>query len=378
MKGDFTRLTFDPDPDKEHYRGVLMQQGRAFLDSDWNEQVQIAEYRYRTFFRDFVGQSGAPANDGMALKEVPVDGGIVRIVLTEGRYYVNGLLVENKQQAALMPADLQEGDGLYLIYLDVWTNHITAAEDNTLLEPALGGADTTTRICTEWKLQAKRVGDLSASIEQFGQRYRPSWPTPKYDWELSLSSGQLTIDPTSVRVSDNRLYRIEIHDSGSPANGDPGTATFKWSSNNGSTIARVKQIEANTTLVLENADKRTIDAFRGAQYVEITDALSFQLGRPGAMRALAPYVENGRLTVTPALTTALGAGVTVRRWDSLPTKITKDRMPLGSDLVVTFEADHVYYRAGDYWLIPVRSGTVLDWVIEQPQKRANGIWHNFA
>jgi hypothetical protein len=66
MKGDFTRLTFDK---KKHYRGVLMQQGRVQLDSDWNEQVQIAEHRYSTFFGDFVGQSGAPAENSMALSQ---------------------------------------------------------------------------------------------------------------------------------------------------------------------------------------------------------------------------------------------------------------------------------------------------------------------
>ncbi|MEQ8163551.1 MAG: DUF6519 domain-containing protein, partial [Smithellaceae bacterium] len=66
MKGDFTRLTFDR---KKHYRGVLMQQGRVQLDSDWNEQVQIAEHRYSTFLGDFVGQSGAPAENGMAIMQ---------------------------------------------------------------------------------------------------------------------------------------------------------------------------------------------------------------------------------------------------------------------------------------------------------------------
>ena len=64
MKGDFTRLSFDK---RKHYRGVLMQQGRVQLDSDWNEQVQIAEHRYSTFFGDVVGQSGTPAEDAMAL-----------------------------------------------------------------------------------------------------------------------------------------------------------------------------------------------------------------------------------------------------------------------------------------------------------------------
>jgi len=39
MKGDFSRNTFRPG---SHYSGVLMQQGRVLLDSDWNEQVAIS------------------------------------------------------------------------------------------------------------------------------------------------------------------------------------------------------------------------------------------------------------------------------------------------------------------------------------------------
>ena len=36
MKGGFSRFTFDP---TKHYAGVLHQQGRVLLDSDWNEEV---------------------------------------------------------------------------------------------------------------------------------------------------------------------------------------------------------------------------------------------------------------------------------------------------------------------------------------------------
>ena len=42
MKGDFSRLTFDP---KKHYRRVLMQQGRVQVDADWNEQEAINQFR---------------------------------------------------------------------------------------------------------------------------------------------------------------------------------------------------------------------------------------------------------------------------------------------------------------------------------------------
>ena len=57
MKGDFTRMTFDP---RQHYRGVLMQQGRVQLDADWNEQLDIQAHRAETETRDLIGACGTP------------------------------------------------------------------------------------------------------------------------------------------------------------------------------------------------------------------------------------------------------------------------------------------------------------------------------
>ena len=60
MKGDFSRLTFDP---KKHYRRVLMQQGRVQVDADWNEQEAINQFRAEIEARDVIGRCGAPLHD---------------------------------------------------------------------------------------------------------------------------------------------------------------------------------------------------------------------------------------------------------------------------------------------------------------------------
>ena len=44
MSGDYSRQRFDPQRD---FSGVLMQQGRVQLDADWNEQVELADRRWR-------------------------------------------------------------------------------------------------------------------------------------------------------------------------------------------------------------------------------------------------------------------------------------------------------------------------------------------
>lgn len=57
MKGDFSRLTFNP---RKHFSSVRMQQGRVQLDADWNEQLDIIAHRFATQAADFIGASGAP------------------------------------------------------------------------------------------------------------------------------------------------------------------------------------------------------------------------------------------------------------------------------------------------------------------------------
>ena len=52
MKGDFSRKTFDK---KKKYSGVYQQQGRALLDSDFNEQREITNHFLRSLIRDIIG-----------------------------------------------------------------------------------------------------------------------------------------------------------------------------------------------------------------------------------------------------------------------------------------------------------------------------------
>jgi len=57
MKGDFTRDTFDPG---KHFSRVLMQQGRAQLDTDWNEQTSIMSHLLRALAKDVFGPHWGP------------------------------------------------------------------------------------------------------------------------------------------------------------------------------------------------------------------------------------------------------------------------------------------------------------------------------
>jgi Family of unknown function (DUF6519)/Chaperone of endosialidase len=98
MKGDFTRLTFQPD---KHYTSVRMQQGRLQLDSDWNEQADIQAHLYRTQVVDLIGaESGVPTS-GNDLNQpykdsfkISVTSDNTDLVIAHGHFYVNGTLCE--------------------------------------------------------------------------------------------------------------------------------------------------------------------------------------------------------------------------------------------------------------------------------------------
>src|SRR4051794_17659636 len=117
MKGDFTRDTFDS---TKHYQQVLMQQGRAQLDADWNEQQAIDQHRAEITTADIVGLCGGSAEGaafGLCTDPAQVSedeeahfGGLGLGItsppsssppagdffLSAGHYYVDGILCENE------------------------------------------------------------------------------------------------------------------------------------------------------------------------------------------------------------------------------------------------------------------------------------------
>ena len=98
MRGDFARLTFDP---KKHYTGVLHQQGRVWLEADWNEDVYNRQHLLQQETRDIIGACGAPEpGTGFMISPTPnptsqsFDFLIAGGPGPQGRYYVDGILCE--------------------------------------------------------------------------------------------------------------------------------------------------------------------------------------------------------------------------------------------------------------------------------------------
>ncbi len=348
MKGDFTRDTFDA---THHYRQVLQQQGRVQLDADWNEQAALVAHRSETALADMVGDCGGPADEAAfavittpsVINSLPANPGapIRQFALSQGRYYVNGLLceVESPFLFSWQPDHRETSelaDGNYLVYLDVWLRHLTVHERDELRETALVGPDTATRVKTVWQVRAAALpSTLEASpcrqtSNEFDQRQRSSFP------ELAARTETPTFedDPCKLpatagyRGLENQLYRVEIHNGG-----NLGAATFKWSRDNGAVATRIiknvdKPVTGGSVNVLTVASTGPDDSlgFRKDDLVEVLHDSDELEGVPGKLAQVAEVDDSeGTITLKRLASEPMPIAITVsanprlRRWDGMGT-----------------------------------------------------------
>ena len=423
MKGDFTRMTFDP---KKHYRGVLMQQGRVQLDADWNEQFDIQAHRVENETRDVIGECGTPIDqqgftlivDAKALsaaeqtrltkaKLLPL--GLGDFLIGSGHYYVDGIIIENedyllytqqpdyhgydpKKKPRQPELEIQPiaDKGLHLVYLDVWTRHITALDDESIREKALGGPDTATRAKTIWQVKIKKqlsdnitcAGVVVPGDESTGRLSARSKPLDDKKDECDVPPG------AGYRRLENQLYRVEIHTGGKET-----ASTFKWSRDNASMVTTWKSKSGND-LTVGSGGPDAVLGFAPNQWVELRDDTRELQGMPGTLVKLATAVGQ-KLTIDPATATGpielsfFPRNRKVRRWDTIAAsggvrKVSdKDTVDgfirLEDGVEVKFEKGE--YRTGDYWLIPARTATAdVEWPKDQsddpiPQAK-HGIHHH--
>ena len=255
MKGDFSRITFDPD---KNYVETLMQQGRVQLDADWNEQQSIHRHLRQKAVAEIIGRHGAPKTGGGFAIGLTASGS--DLTISNGQFYVDGIGLDNNsaqlvtlsaqpflplKQGQLAGFERPKQSGRYLVYLEVWERHVTADIDPDILEEALGGVDTTTRKQVVWQVKlTKQAVPSSAVCDDFAS----NWSPPE-----SLTNGTMKADTVNVSSSttpcvippaagykglENQLYRVEIHRGGNSQSGAK-PATFKWSRDNGSVTTTV-------------------------------------------------------------------------------------------------------------------------------------------
>jgi hypothetical protein len=388
MKGDFTRFTHRP---ARQYAGVLMQQGRVQLDADWNEQVELSDQRWRTQTIDTIGACGVPADaPGYEIEFDPAGPKGPDLAIKSGRIYVDGLLQELAADTHYLdqpdlpePFDLpaKQGRRTDLVYLDVWRRHITAVEDPDLLEPALGGPDTATRLQTVAQVRflpgvddkLRCGGDLTA----WNDLVAPSGARLTAEAVAPTDSGDpcLPVPASGIRGLANRLYRVEIFEGGSLAD-----ATFVWSRDNGSVVTAVEKFitgPANQVQV-KSLGRDPATGFRREDMVEVLSDETELAGIPGTIARVVDVDTANRILSLSVDVSAHEhqAGRRVRRWDQPGNPIKASERKVQLDPGIRVELTGGPFRTGDFWLIPARAvtGKIEEFTNAPPR----GIDHHFC
>jgi hypothetical protein len=385
MKGDFSFLPFDTEP---HYTGVLHQQGRALLDRDWNEAAIIAATWRAAVGRDTFGDGvlAVPAANISAFKVLTAstDGPVVKIGLDAGRAWVDGLSLTLDAPATFTasyfapplqtpqatPATI--ADGIRdLVVLDVWEDTVSGFQDPlNLIEPALGGPDTTERTQAFANLKLLRLSpndDCSAAAgltDDFSAKGKLTVsPAP-----VLTITGDCPLDAGGGYTGlEHYLYRIEVADLDSA-----GKARFKWSQWNGGLVGRglyAAGAPGSGTVTITANDQMINHCGVTNFYLE---ALAFDAALGSwriTLSADATLAQDGVLALTnvqgtwPAATPATGF---FRLWNGIervadfpvgganPVEL-KDGIRLEFDAAT---ANNANYQPGDYWTFPVRTSGV--------------------
>ncbi|GAA0311580.1 DUF6519 domain-containing protein [Kineococcus aurantiacus] len=265
--------------------------------------------------------------------------------------------------------------GAHRVELDVWDRHVSAVEDPSIREVALGDADGATRLQTVWQVRLTHAGPAGG-----GSCAVPAGPA-KGRLIASTEPGLPTDDPCELpdeagfRGLENQLYRVEVHEVGSPG------VVLKWQRDNASTASRVTTLGA--VLRLETVGTDDVLGFAAATYVEVTDdALELEHRGGDLLEVLDPPDADRTLRLAAAPTRAAAAhNPKARRWDGRLTidptlSATERTRVLERGLQITLEPGD--FTPGDYWLIPARTadsaggGTIVwpsdagEWLAQEP------------
>ena len=268
-----------------------------------------------------------------------------------------------------------------LVYLDVWQRHVGAVEDPGLLDEALGGVDTSSRVQTVWQVRVlENVTAASCSDPIAG------WPPPASGGRLtnevvpgSAADGPCVV-PSEGGYSgiENRLYRVEVHEGS-----DSGAPTFKWSRDNGSVAFSVAEFVdgggPTNQLRLRRLGRDGALGLQKDDWVEMLDDGVELAGQPGQLAQVQDVDERQRIVTLSQTISGLSVDrhARLRRWDDANGARaidTTQSLSLENGIEIRFAGDG--FRPGDYWVFAARtaSGTIEQLTDAPPR----GIVHHYC
>jgi hypothetical protein len=389
MKGDFSQWRpFDP---AENFNGVLHQQGRVLLDADWNDQTRLEAHWQNRAGQDLIGEGVAavPAGDASGFKieaaQVATVGGVDRVELSvrPGHAWVDGRLVYFggdpttivSRVATYLGPPLQspvptvssiDAGVRDAVILEIWRETVNAFQaPETLLEPALGGPDTTERVQTQMAFRLWRLAEgedchsiadrLKDDVSVFGKLTVSLQPT------VVVAGDCPVVEGGGYTGFEHQLYRIEIADV------NTGGPKFKWSQFNGGLVGVGRfiagtppkvEITANLAAVVTSGltsfylEAVQFDADLGLR--RVTYGAMATLNNQQELELGAPVFGTLPTTTDPVFFRLWSGLLEVSDFTDATTPVElRDGIQLVFDLPTSKT-----YRPGDYWIFPVRAGEI--------------------
>lgn len=386
MKGDLSQYSFRA---SANFTGTLFQQGRAFSDQDGNAADAIGRHLRQLLGRDTIGPGVAavPQEEKESLKilQAASDGTQVTVQLNPGRLWIDGLhiyvtgpgpldriaeyfgppIASPAPTAAEIAAGVRDA-----VVLECWQEAFSAYQDPIeLIEPALGGPDTTERVVVHHRVRLLRLlpgedcGNLDRMENDLGaQGHLTVTPAP-----TAVIAGDCPVQAGGGFTGfEHYLYRIEITTPDAL-----GNARFKYSRFNGGLVGRGILDSAVDEIVIHAND----------QMINLSQLSDFHL----EVLVPGPSTDPGRWLVVMTADASLIGGSRLSlsniqgAWPGLPSDEAFFRLWDGVDLVQSFPiglatpnplemgihlefdpetADGGNYRPGDFWTFPARAAGV--------------------
>lgn len=399
MGSDRARVSFDP---KQHYRSVVMQQGRVTLEADWNEDDTISGEELLHETLDIVGPAGTPDGGYQVIQtgqvpapphppfDFPVSAGTmyaggVRLTLDGTDQYNNTPVQYYSTQSDWLDHTFDPDWPAFdkppvdeFVYLFVREQEISAVEDSALRDVALGGPDTAQR--TRMIQHIVRLGTRSKDCAGGLKAAETYWTAEGLVFDpatmrlnpRSMLQASFQIapkpDPCEPEVvggylgADNQLIRIQIIDQN----------TFVWGFDDASFLYRVAIDPGLKILTLQ---AQPVDAFHQPQANQAVEVLrsaarlangEYVASATGVVQTLAASYNQDTMQIE--LPAALPPRYTdpaqtprtfLRVWQQQLAFTPKTPVELGTTgLFVTLDTEGgAPFHAGDYWLIAVRPNT---------------------
>jgi hypothetical protein len=412
MRGDFSSWR---DERRQNLNGVLHQQGRLLLDSDWNAQTRIVLDWEDTAGRDIIGAGvaavPADAPDSFKIKQANIVSGAVQLTVSPGRVWADGLLAYLDSPTDVIriaeyleppiqtpPADPGASGTRDAVVLEVWREELNGFQlPSLLIEPALGGPDTTERVHTEIAFRLFRLTDPDDTCDSI---------VPSLQDDFG-AKGALTVDLEAPTVTtgdcplaegggytgfEHNLYRIEIAKVNTTL-----PPMFKWSQFGGGIVGR-GQFDATANTLEITANQQAINncglqqfylealvfdpippATIGLGHWKVTYGAKVTLGSNDIITIPDSTIPNNPdifFGSVPASTD----NVFFRLWNNIEAIGDFDGpapSPLQDGILLEFDpVAGANYVAGDYWTFSVRAGEITNVTPLIDHRPPEGIQHH--